>query len=114
MAKEPGRLAQAMVALNYDGYRRFAASLLLTSLGVQLLQVAILWQVYELTGNALLLGLTGLARAGPHIVLSLVGGVAADRLHRVRLIQSGQVANGVLVLALALLTLTGSVQVWHL
>src|SRR5690606_17872321 len=108
------RLSEAFVALSHGPYRQFSASLLLTSLGVQLLQTAILWQVYELTGNALLLGLTGLARAAPHIILSLIGGVAADRVNRVRLIQSGQLVNGILVFALAALTLAGSVEVWHL
>lgn len=109
-----GWLAEAFAALAHPAYRRFAVSLLFTSLGAQLLQTAILWQVYELTGSALLLGLTGLARAGPHIVLSLVGGVAADRVNRVRLIQAGQALNGLLVFVLAGLTLAGSVEVWHL
>lgn len=103
-----------MVALGYADYRRFAASLLLTSIGLQLLQVAVFWQVYELTGSALLLGLTGLARAAPHMVLSLMGGVIADRFNRVRLIQAGQLGNGILVVGLAALTLTDSVAVWHL
>ena len=106
--------SQAMTALTYADYRRFAASLLLTSIGMQLIQVAIFWQVYELTGSALLLGLTGLARAAPHMVLSLMGGVIADRWNRVRLIQAGQVANGLTVMALAALTLLGTVEVWHL
>jgi hypothetical protein len=75
MARGESRLAVAFSAMQYGAYRRFALSLLLTSLGVQLLQAAILWQVYLLTGSALALGLTGLARAGPHIALSLVGGV---------------------------------------
>src|SRR3954469_21830855 len=114
MAARPSRLSMAFSAMEYAAYRRFAASLLLTSLGVQLLQAAILWQVYLLTGSALALGLTGLARAGPHIALSLIGGVTADRVNRVRLIQTGQVANGILVSVLALLTLTGRVEVWHL
>src|SRR5688572_16102629 len=105
---------QAVSALGYNDYRRFAASLLLTSLGAQLVQTAILWQVYELTGSALLLGLTGLARALPHMVLSLVGGVVADRWNRVRLIQAGQLTNALLVLALAALTIMGTVEVWHL
>jgi MFS family permease len=108
------RFRQAFGALTYAAYRRFAVSLLLTSLGVQLLQTAIFWQVYELTGSELLLGLTGLARAGPHMVLSLVGGVLADRVNRVRLIQSGQIVNAILVAVLAGLTLAGSVEVWHL
>jgi len=109
----PG-LRQAMAAMAYGDYRRFAVSLLLTSLGAQLVQTAILWQVYELTGSALLLGLTGLARAAPHVVLSLVGGVIADRVNRVRLIQAGQVANGFLILMLAGMTQAGVVEFWHL
>lgn len=114
MTTRQGRLAESFSALSYAAYRDFSISLLLTSLGAQLIQVAIFWQVYELTGSALLLGLTGLARAGPHIVLSLVGGVAADRLDRVRLVQVGQVLNGIIVFALAGLTLTGGIEVWHL
>jgi MFS family permease len=101
-------------ALAYGDFRLFASSLLLTSMGVQLLQTAMLWQVYEVTGSALLLGLTGLVRAVPHVVLSLAGGVIADRLNRVRLIQAGQVANAVLILILAVLAMTGAVEVWHL
>ena len=107
-------LRQAFGALAYGDYRRFAISLSLNSLGAQLLLTAVFWQVFELTGSALLLGLTGLARAAPHVVLSLVGGVIADRLNRVRLIQAGQVMNATLVLALAALTLTGALEVWHL
>jgi len=107
-------LRQALGALEHPDYRRFAVSLLLTSMAAQLVQTAILWQVYELTDSALFLGLTGLARAGPHMVLSLVGGVIADRLNRVRLIQFGQASNAVLVLTLAGLTITGAVEVWHL
>jgi MFS family permease len=114
MADRRSRLPQALSALASRAYRQFAISLLLTSLGAQLIQTAILWQVFELTGSALLLGLTGLARAGPHIVLSMVGGVLADRVNRVRLIQAGQTANAAMVFVLAALTLTGSVEVWHL
>ncbi|MBM3140247.1 MAG: MFS transporter, partial [Chloroflexi bacterium] len=111
-AGRPG-LRHAVAALAFADYRRFAASLLLTSIGVQLLQTAILWQVFELTGSALLLGLTGLARAGPHMVLSLAGGVIADRANRVRLIQAGQVANAVLVIGLAALAFSGRLELWH-
>lgn len=106
--------SEAVTALKYGDYRRFAASLLLTSIGMQLIQVAIFWQVYEITDSALALGLTGLARAGPHMALSLMGGVIADRWDRVRLIQAGQLANGLTVTALAVLTIVGSVEVWHL
>jgi MFS family permease len=114
MARTRTGLRQGVSALAYGAYRRFALSLLLNSLGTQLLQTAIFWHIYELTGDPLLLGLSGLARAAPHMVLSLVGGVFADRLNRVRLIQIGTALNAVLVLSLAGLTLAGSVEFWHL
>ena len=114
MVGTPSALRSSFAALAYPDFRRFSASLMLTSLGAQFVQTAVLWQVYELTGSALLLGLTGLARAIPHVVLSLVGGVIADRLNRKRLIQAGQVVNGLLVLALAALTISGTVELWHL
>ena len=114
MPGDQSGLRVALSALSHRDYSRFATSLFLTSIGVQLIQTAIFWQVYVLTGSALLLGLTGLARAGPHVILSMVGGVLADRLDRVRLIQAGQLGNALLVVALAYLTFTGEVQVWHL
>lgn len=108
------RLHQAFGALEFADYRQFSLALVVTQMGAQLLQTATLWQVYQLTGSALLLGLTGLARGVPHIALSLVGGVIADRVNRVRLIQVGQVLNAALTVALGVLTITGAVEVWHL
>ena len=114
MARGDAGLREAFGALAYPDYRRFAASLLLTSVGAQVLQTAIFWHVDVLSGSALQLGLVGVARAVPHIVLSLIGGVIADRANRVRMIQVGQIGNGLMVLALAALTFTGRVEVWHL
>ena len=109
-----GGLGQALAALSYGDYRRFVVSLLVTQLGAQILNVATLWQVYQLTGSPLLLGLTGLTRAVPHLALSLAGGVIADRVDRVRLIQAGQLANAAVALLLGALTLAQSLDVWHL
>lgn len=114
MSLDNSGLGRALSSLAYSDFRRFALSLLLTSLAAQLLQITILWQVYEMTNSAMLLGLSGLARAAPHLVLSLVGGVVADRLNRVHLIQAGQVANAALLFGLVVLILTGLVEVWHL
>ena len=86
MSQNQSSVGRPFSSLAYGSFRRFAASLLFTSLGVQLLQTAILWQVYEMTGSALLLGLSGFARAAPHMILSLIGGVIADRLNRIYLI----------------------------
>jgi MFS family permease len=104
MARVESSRRNTFGALRHRDYRRFALSLLWTAVGAQLV----------LTGSALQLGLTGLARALPHMVLSLVGGVIADRADRVRMIQAGQILNGLLILGLAVVTMTGHVEVWHL
>jgi len=77
-------------------------------------QVANLWQVYDLTGSAVHLGLTGLARAVAIILFSLAGGVIADRLNRKRIIVFAQGFNGALATILAVLTVTDAIQVWHI
>src|SRR4051794_4369490 len=110
----PSWAARTLTALSHPDYQRFAVALLLTSIGAQILLVATLWQVYVLTGSALLLGLTGLARAIPQISLSLVGGVIADRVNRARMLQFAQAINAVLILGLCVLTLTGVVELWHI
>lgn len=55
-------------------------------LGAQIQTVAIIWQVYELTGDALQLGLLGLFRFLPVILFGLYGGVIADRRDRRRIL----------------------------
>jgi MFS family permease len=72
------------------------------------------WLLYQLTDSALLLGLGGIARGGPVLVLALVGGAIADRVPRRRLMlvtQSSQVATS---LVLGVLVVTGTVQFWHI
>ncbi|WP_054285531.1 MFS transporter [Gulbenkiania mobilis] len=58
---------------------------LLTS-GFQVMSVAIGWQVYALTGSAFDLGIVGLLQFVPRILLVLVVGTVADRLHRQRIV----------------------------
>jgi MFS family permease len=52
----------------------------------QMLMVAVGWQMYELTGSAWDLGLVGLYQFVPALLLSLLAGHVADRLHRGRIV----------------------------
>jgi len=76
--------------------------------------VAIAWQVYEITDSPFQLGLTGLFRALPVMLLSLPGGVLADRVDRRKLLIVTQTLAALLSLALALLTSSGQIRVWHI
>ena len=72
--------------------------------GNQMLLVAVGWQMYELTGSAWDLGLVGLYQFLPALLLTLVAGHVADRVHRGRIVA----ACLVLQLAVALLLLGAS------
>ena len=76
--------------------------------------VAQSWLVYRLTGSSLLLGLVGFASQIPILVVAPLGGIVADRNNRRRVIIATQTASMILSLLLALLTLTNTVQVWHI
>lgn len=75
--------------------------------------VASLYQVYELSGSSMQLGLAGFFQALPSIVLGLFGGVLADSMNRKKLIATTHSLNVLPGLALWFLTETGQIQVWH-
>ncbi|MPZ13232.1 MAG: MFS transporter [Chloroflexi bacterium] len=114
MREERPGLRVAVAALQHRDFRLFYIALLAAALGAQIQTTANLWQVYELTGSALHLGLTGLARAVPVLALSLMGGVIADRVNRRTFIMITQAVTGMLAVVLALLTAGGLIQVWHI
>src|SRR5437763_13966423 len=114
MKDERAGLSRAFVALEHRAFRWLFLSSVTSGIGGQLQTVANLWQIYALTGSALHLGLTGLARAVPVILFSLAGGVIADRFDRKKIIMSTQIANGCVALTLGVLSATGLVQVWHI
>ena len=74
---EPNKLA-----FTYVGFRFFWLTTLLVSFAVQIMSVSIAWQIYDVTGNAFLLGLVGLCLFLPALLLILVTGLMADRFNR--------------------------------
>lgn len=70
--------------------------------------------LYEITKSPVLLGLGGLFRALPVIVLALVGGSVADRMPRKRLLFAAQVSFLLISLALGTLVVTGRIEFWHI
>src|SRR5690606_31645055 len=71
------------------------------------------WLVLSLTGSAAAVGITTALQFLPMLLFGLYGGVIADRYPKRRLLIATQSVMGVLGLALAVLTLTDAVQVWH-
>jgi MFS family permease len=77
------------------------------SLGFMMLGVAVAWQMYALTGNALDLGLVGLMQFLPMAMFMLVAGQIADRHDRRRMLQICQIVEALVAASLALATISG-------
>ncbi|MPZ14621.1 MAG: MFS transporter [Chloroflexi bacterium] len=100
-------------ALRHPNYRLFWSAQGLSVVGQTMEFVALGWLVYQLTGSALSLGLTGLAQALPRISLVMLGGAVADRVDRRKLLVAVQAVVAALYFVLATLVVLGIVQVWH-
>jgi MFS family permease len=83
-------------------------------LGDGIFYVALPWQVYQLSDAPTALSVVGVAMTIPHIALLLLGGVVSDRFDRRRVMMAADVLRGGAVGALGLLSLSGSLRLWHL
>jgi len=72
----------AYAAFRIADYRRYLFGWFTALIGTQIQGVAIGWEMYQRTGEALALGLVGLAQAAPTMVLALPAGYLADRFSR--------------------------------
>ena len=82
-------------------FRLLFAGGLITYLGSMVTYVAIPFQVAELTGSYIAVGLIGLAEIAPLVFFGLYGGSLADRLDKRRVVVIGEVAAFLLAATLA-------------
>lgn len=87
--------------------------LIISVTGRWMQQAAQAWLVYDLTDSALALGLVGACSTLPILVLTLPAGVLADRISKRNILLVTQTLAMMQALALATLTFSGIVQVWH-
>jgi len=91
-------------ALRYGDFRLFFLAIFLTSIGEQMMSVAIGWELYQRTNSALALGFVGLVQVLPVIVLSLPAGQVADRANRKRIMLITQLVFVIGAVGLTLLS----------
>jgi MFS family permease len=107
------QLPPMLRALRHRNYRLFFIGQLISLIGTWMQSVAQGWLVLRLTDSPALLGLVAAASSLPVLLFSLMAGTLADRLPKHKLLIITQVVAMLLAAILALLTLTGLVQVWH-
>src|SRR5579859_5240896 len=108
----PGRLVNRLAVLRSADFRKLWVANNLSLIGDFFSYVALAWLVLQLTGSSLALGGVLVAQAVPRSVLMLVGGAFVDRLSA-RLTMLGSMGLRIVVGPLAVLVLTGHVQMWE-
>jgi len=109
-----GALPATLRALRHRNFQFFFSGQLISLIGTWMQSVAQSWLVYRITGSSLLLGSVGFAGQIPVFLVAPLGGIVADRQNRHRVVIATQVASMLLAFVLAILTLTGTVRVWHI
>lgn len=101
-------------SLHTRNYRLWASGQIVSLVGTWMQRVAQDWLVLTLSGgDALALGFVAALQFGPTLVLSMWGGVLADRYDKRRIILTTQVLMAGCALVLGLLDVGGLVQLWH-
>ena len=107
-------MSPTFAALRIRNYRLYMAGAIVSNVGTWMQRVAQDWLVLELTdGSGTALGITTGLQFLPMLLLSVYGGVLADRYSKRKLLVVTQLSMGAAALALGLLDTTGLVQVWH-
>jgi MFS family permease len=100
-------------ALRHRNYRLFFGGQGVSLVGTWITRIATAWLVYRLTDSALLLGVVGFAGQIPVSLLSALAGALMDRWNLHRVLVATQALAMLQSAALAVLTLSGVIQVWH-
>lgn len=94
-------------------FNLYWSGVVFSEIGIRATVAANLYHVYLLTGSTLQVGFVGASQAVALLVLGPIGGAYADRVDRRRLLQYSQGLSLLATAALAVVTLTGRAEVWH-
>lgn len=106
--------SEALAPLRERNFRLYFSSRVVNLLGSLMAPVALAFAVLEISDSPTALGVVLAAHSIPMVVFLLAGGVLADRFGRTLVIQSSNVVAGLTQLAIALLVISGTAEIWHL
>ncbi len=109
-----GLAVRTFRSFRYRNFRWLWFGAFTSTTGFFVAQVAESWYIYQQTGSESLLGLTLFLNGLPILLLSLVGGVLADRMDRRHLLIGSQVLQMAAAFGLTILFFTERIEVWHI
>lgn len=107
------RVSQTFSSLRHPNYRLWFIGQLISLTGTWMQTTAQGYLVFELTQSPAYLGYVGFAAGAPSWLLTLYGGVVADRMPRRTLLILTQSFMMIMAIILAGLTFSGLVRPWH-
>lgn len=107
-------MRQTFRALRHRNFRLFLFGQIVSLVGTWMQNVAQSWLVYHLYHSELLLGTAWFCGQIPVFALGSVGGLVSDRYPRYRIVIFTQTLSMLQAVALAILTLTGTVRIGHI
>ena len=102
------------MALQYYDFRLLWFGSFVSQMGTQMQVVAVTWQLYQITHSPISLGFLGLAQFIPVLLFSMVGGVAADRVNRKKLLVFSQLFLALTSAALSIISLEGFISAYFI
>ncbi len=99
-------------SLSVPNYRRYFAGQVVSISGNWMQIVAEMWLIVQLTGSGVSVGLTAALQFLPMLLFGAWGGLLADRLPKLRLLQYTQALMAVPALMLWGLTVSGHIEPW--
>lgn len=105
---------RALQPFRHQQYRVLALAMLISVFGHGLWAVSMVYQVRALGGGLLELSLTTTSLSIGLLTCVLIGGIAADRLPKHRILLAVEITDAITIGIVAVLSLTGTLQLWHL
>ena len=99
-----------LASLRQRGFLWFSIARFASGAGQTLLQAALAWQAYDLSGSAATLGIIGMVRFFPQLLAALYAGAVADRYDRKRIVLIAQAVSPLCAAVLLVTTLSGAIS----
>lgn len=103
-----------LVSLKTRNFRLYFGGMCVSLIGTWMQQIAMSWLVYQLTGSVFLLATVTFMAQIPILLVTPFMSVFVDRFDRRKILVLTQTLSMFQALLMALLTLTGLIEVWHI
>jgi len=107
-------MIQIPPALKHRNFALLWAGLLISMVGTQMQQWALFWHISQLSKDPIAVSIVGGVRFVAVLGFSLFGGLMADRYNRRNILFFTQTTAMLVALILGLLTIMGTIQLWHI